>query len=84
VLRQRRHSLRGPARILQRLVGLEAKINQYEQGERFIAAVEAAGGPMLLERAFEGPEFLPTLAEIRDPQLWIARVGTQAAAPLVS
>jgi coenzyme F420 biosynthesis associated uncharacterized protein len=84
VLRQRRHSLRGPARVLQRLVGLEAKINQYEQGERFIAAVEAAGGSMLLERAFEGPAFLPTLAEIRDPDQWIARVGAEAAAPLVS
>ena len=39
------------ARLLQQLIGLEAKLNQYEQGERFIAAVEAAGGPALLDRA---------------------------------
>ena len=49
------------------LIGLEAKLTQYEQGERFIAAVERAGGTALLDRAWEGPENLPTLAEIRDP-----------------
>ncbi len=82
VLRQRRQDLRPAARLLQRLVGLEAKINQYEQGEKFIAAVEAAGGPSLLERAFEGPEQLPTLAEIREPRLWIERVGGAAVSGL--
>ena len=59
----------GPAaKVLQRLIGLEAKLTQYEQGERFIAAVERAGGTELARpRAWEGPENLPTLAEIRDP-----------------
>ena len=51
---------------LQKLIGLEAKMNQYEQGERFIDAVEAAGGPTLLDRAWEGPERLPTPG--RDPR----------------
>ena len=46
VLRSRRvrGERRGP-KILQRLIGLEAKLAQYEQGERFIAAVEAVGRP---------------------------------------
>jgi putative hydrolase len=78
-LHARRGEVTGAVRVLQKLLGLEAKMKQYEQGEEFIAAVEAAGGPALLERAWEGPGFLPSLPEIRDPALWIARV--QAIAP---
>ena len=74
VLRERRNSVSGLARFLQQLVGLEAKMRQYEQGEQFIAAVEAAGGPQLLANAWRGPEFLPTAPEIRDPDAWIARI----------
>jgi len=74
VLRQRRQTAKPLARVVQRLIGLEAKMNQYEQGERFIAAVEAVGGPELLNRAFVAPDLLPTLAEIRSPHDWIARV----------
>ncbi|MGH9180168.1 MAG: zinc-dependent metalloprotease [Acidimicrobiales bacterium] len=80
VLRQRRAEVRGPAKLLQQLVGLEAKLKQYEQGERFIEAVEAAGGPALLERVWEGPEWLPTLPEIREPDRWMARARAGAAA----
>jgi coenzyme F420 biosynthesis associated uncharacterized protein len=84
VLRQRRHEMAPAARLLQRLVGLEAKINQYEQGEKFIAVVEGVGGPELLNRAFDGPESLPTLAEIREPARWIQRVGGRAAPDLTA
>jgi coenzyme F420 biosynthesis associated uncharacterized protein len=74
VLRQRRQQSQGLARLLQKLIGLEAKLAQYEQGERFIEAVEKKGGTELLEQAWQGPEFLPTLAEIREPQQWVERV----------
>ena len=80
VLRQRRQNASGPARLLQQLIGLEAKLNQYAQGERFIELVEANGGPELLARAWEQPENLPTLAEIREPSAWIERL-TLALAP---
>ena len=56
VLRQRRQQANGLAKLLQQLIGLEAKLNQYEQGERFIEAVEAVGGPTLLDRCWEDPE----------------------------
>ncbi len=79
VLRERRAQASRPAQVLQKLIGLEAKLKQYEQGERFIAEVEAAGGPQLLARAWEGPEWLPTLAEIRRPASWIGRVDGVAA-----
>ncbi|MGH9097256.1 MAG: zinc-dependent metalloprotease [Acidimicrobiales bacterium] len=79
VLRQRRQQTRGPARLLQQLVGMEAKLRQYEEGEKFIAAVERSGGPELLDRAWRGPEWLPSLTEIRNPAQWISRVGTTPA-----
>ena len=33
----------------------------------------------LLERAWRGPEWLPSLVEIRNPSEWISRVGTTPA-----
>ena len=78
VLRQRRAQTSGAAKLVQKLIGLDAKMKQYEQGERFIAAVEAQGGPAYLERAWEAPECLPDLAEIREPAAWMRRVGAPA------
>ena len=80
VLHQRRDAVKGPARLLMRLLGLEAKLKQYEQGERFIAAVEEAGGPELFDLVWRGPEWLPDLDEIRAPERWIARARAAAAA----
>ena len=60
--------------MVQQLIGLEAKMRQYEDGERFVAAVEAAGGPELLGLAWRAPDALPTLDEIRDPPSWMRRV----------
>ena len=79
VLRQRRQQTNGLARLLQRLMGLEAKLAQYEQGERFIEAIEAVGGPTALDTVWEDPARLPTLAEIRDPAGWLARIDLAAA-----
>jgi coenzyme F420 biosynthesis associated uncharacterized protein len=75
VLRQRRQQANPAARMLQKLIGLDAKLKQYEQGENFIAAVEQVGGPALLDRAWEEPAHLPSIAEIRDPSAWVARIG---------
>jgi coenzyme F420 biosynthesis associated uncharacterized protein len=80
VLRERRESARGMARIFQQLIGLQAKLAQYAQGEAFITDVERAGGQQLLSRAWEGPENLPSILEIREPQRWIDRMG--AALPV--
>ena len=76
VLRQRRAEAKGASKLLRQLVGLEAKLKQYEQGERFIEVVEAEGGTELLDHVWRGPEWLPTLAEIRAPDSWIDRVRT--------
>ena len=75
VLHERRTNARGLARLMSRLLGLEAKMRQYAEGERFVESVEETGGPALLARVWEGPEWLPTLDEIRDPGRWVARAG---------
>lgn len=75
VLRERRASANPATKLLQRLIGLEAKINQYAQGERFIEEVERlGGGPDALDPVWRGARWLPTLAEIRDPEEWLDRV----------
>jgi coenzyme F420 biosynthesis associated uncharacterized protein len=79
VLRERRRATSTAVRLLQRLIGLEAKMNQYEQGERFIAEVERAAGPDGLEPVWRGPEWLPTLHEIREPHEWLERVRLSEA-----
>jgi coenzyme F420 biosynthesis associated uncharacterized protein len=71
----RRREARGlPWRVLERLLGLELKLRQYEGGRRFCDAVVAAGGPPALARAWSAPEMLPTTAELQAPELWLARV----------
>jgi coenzyme F420 biosynthesis associated uncharacterized protein len=77
VLKERRRQ-RGLAKVLTVLIGMDAKLRQYEQGERFITAVEAAGGRELLDQVWQAPEWLPSWAEIREPADWIARVGAAA------
>jgi coenzyme F420 biosynthesis associated uncharacterized protein len=75
VLHERRTNTRGLTKLMSRLLGLEAKMRQYAEGEVFVESVEAAGGPELLARVWRGPEWLPTLAEIRSPGEWVARAG---------
>ena len=75
VLHERRSNVRGLAKLVSRLLGLEAKMRQYAEGEAFVHAVESEGGPELLARVWRGPEWLPTLAEIRNPVEWVTRAG---------
>ncbi len=71
----RRRENRGlPWRVLERLLGLELKLKQYETGRRFCDAVVDAGGPQALALAWSGADALPTPAELEQPSLWIARV----------
>ncbi len=80
VMSQRRSSASGPAKIIQKVLGFEAKLAQYEEGEKFVHAVEAAGGRELFDRVWEKAEHLPTIDEIRSPDLWVTRMGADAAA----
>ena len=79
VLRQRRQSANPVLKLVLQAVGFEAKLAQYEAGERFIEAVEAAAGPSLVDRVWERPEHLPTVEEVGDPGRWVARVTNNGA-----
>jgi len=69
-----RRATRSPAwRVLERLLGLELKMRQYEDGRRFCDAVVAEGGMAALNRAWTGPDALPSPEELADPHAWIAR-----------
>jgi coenzyme F420 biosynthesis associated uncharacterized protein len=74
-LQARRDAARGTTRLIQQLIGLEAKMKQYQDGEKFVEAVEREGGPELFARVWEEPEHLPTLEEVRDPARWVSRLG---------
>ena len=75
VLHQRRSQAKGLTKLMSKLLGLDAKMRQYAEGEQFVESVEAAGGAPLMARVWEGPEWLPTLEEVREPALWVARAG---------
>ena len=55
-----------------RLTGLDLKMEQYAAGERFADAVIRDRDRAFLNRVWTGPEMLPTLDEIRNPERWIA------------
>jgi coenzyme F420 biosynthesis associated uncharacterized protein len=76
----RRRESRGlPWRVLERLLGLELKLRQYELGRRFCDEVVADGGPPLLALAWHGPESLPDSDELEEPPRWIARMRDDAS-----
>jgi coenzyme F420 biosynthesis associated uncharacterized protein len=76
----RRRTQKGlPWRVLERLLGLELKMRQYEIGRRFCDAVVAEGGPELLARVWAGPEWLPSTEELELPGAWSARIAAIAA-----
>ena len=66
---------RGLLKLLEKVIGLELKMRQYEQGKRFCDAVVAEGGIEALNRAWASPQALPTQAELDDPKSWLARAA---------
>jgi coenzyme F420 biosynthesis associated uncharacterized protein len=80
-LDRRRAQRTGPWRLLERLLGLEMKLRQYEVGKAFCDAVVAREGVAALHRVFAAPENLPTWAELEDPDAWMARQRALPPAP---
>ncbi|MGW2178542.1 zinc-dependent metalloprotease [Streptomyces sp. NPDC001732] len=72
---------RGASRLdqaLRKLLGLDAKLRQYRDGERFVRAVVDEVGMDGFNRVWTSPNTLPTKAEIAKPADWIARVHRKA------
>ncbi len=75
---RRRRSQSGLSRLVARLLGLDLKLRQYEQGKYFCDAIVRSAGREALAHVFSGPEALPTLAELKQPNAWLERTGLSA------
>ena len=64
-MERRRHERTGLLRVLEKLIGMDLKMRQYQQGKAFCDAVVARGGIEALNRAWAGPEALPALRRAR-------------------
>ncbi len=70
----RRAQRTGLADMIARLLGLGAKLRQYELGKRWCDGVVAKAGIEGLDRVWDRRESLPSLEELDDANAWIERV----------
>jgi coenzyme F420 biosynthesis associated uncharacterized protein len=61
--------------IFRRVLGIDLKMKQYEQGSLFVSTVVAEAGMAGFNKVWTSPETLPTRAEIEHPREWLERVG---------
>jgi coenzyme F420 biosynthesis associated uncharacterized protein len=78
---RRRRNRSAPERLLQRLLGLEMKLRQYEQGREFCDAVIKRAGIEGLNRVWGEPAALPSAAELANPGAWLERIRTKQLEP---
>jgi coenzyme F420 biosynthesis associated uncharacterized protein len=74
---RRRRSRSWPQRILERLLGFDVKLRQYEQGKQFADAVVQLAGIEGLNRVWSSPDALPSPDELQHPGQWLARTETR-------
>jgi coenzyme F420 biosynthesis associated uncharacterized protein len=78
---ERRQRNRSQAeQLFAKITGLDMKIEQYRQGQAFVDEIVETHGHDTVMRVWDGPESMPTLEEIRQPDLWLARVVTPSTA----
>jgi coenzyme F420 biosynthesis associated uncharacterized protein len=61
--------------LIWKLTGLDLKLQQYQRGEAFCRAIYDRYGMAALNRVWDGPEAMPTLRELGNPEAWHRRVG---------
>lgn len=61
-----------------KLIGIDLKMKQYQQGAAFVRTVVDEVGMSGFNRVWTSPNTLPTREEITDPHRWIARVARPA------
>jgi coenzyme F420 biosynthesis associated uncharacterized protein len=61
--------------MFRRILGIDLKMKQYEQGSRFVSTVVAEAGMAGFNKVWTSPETLPTRAEIENPREWLERVA---------
>lgn len=61
-------------RLIRALIGMDAKMAQYIRGKAFVDAVVGEVGMAAFNTVWTSPDTMPTMAEIGEPEKWIARV----------
>ena len=59
---------------LERLLGIELKVEQYQQARAFCARVSELTDEPTLARMWESAEALPSMPELEEPTLWLSRM----------
>jgi coenzyme F420 biosynthesis associated uncharacterized protein len=72
---QRRGTAGRMEQILRRILGIDLKMKQYEQGSRFVSTVVTEAGMAGFNKVWTSPETLPTRAELAEPREWLERVA---------
>lgn len=62
------------ARFANRLLGVDLKLDQYRDGEKFVSTVIRERGHDGLNTLWQNPLYVPDVNELKDPHSWIARV----------
>ena len=75
VLKERRKSGNILVRFFQELLGIKAKLLQYEKGTSFLRKLQLKGGTEITSLLWQEPANLPSLEELDDPNLWLERMG---------
>ena len=74
---EQRQRQRTPAeQVFARLIGLDVKMEQYRLGEIFVNHLVAARGVSVISTLWSGPQAVPSMEEIRDPDRWLSRMAT--------
>ncbi len=62
--------------LIWKLSGLDLKLQHYSRGEAFAKAVFDAHGMKVLNLAWQGPQTMPGIDELSNPEAWYRRVAT--------
>jgi len=65
---------------IRRVLGIDLKMKQYEQGSRFVKTVVEQAGMTAFNKVWTSPETLPTKDELLSPRAWLERVDGSSAA----
>jgi putative hydrolase len=61
--------------LIWKLTGLDLKLQQYRRGEAFCQVIYDRHGMAELNRVWAGPEAMPRLSELENPEAWLRRVS---------
>jgi len=77
---ERRVSANPLEKFVRRLLGIDAKLRQYAEGNRFVTAIVSQVGMAGFNTVWTSPATLPVLSELSDPDAWVERVHGRAVA----